>query len=215
MPTPAPTPSPRYQEARHRLYESAMRLFRTKGYAATTADDIAAAAGMSRASFFNHFGNKSAVLRFYGQELEETICATLAARDPSASPLAELRRILLSMTSAAAAQRENLRIVLAHSIEDGTYFSQPTPARARIVKAIAALLAEAQASGEARTDLDSPALAAQIVALYNNAVVGILFSGQTAEDAVARLWEFALGGLTGSPAERATTTPARKRKATR
>ena len=215
MPTPAPTPSPRYQEARHRLYESAMRLFRTKGYAATTADDIAAAAGMSRASFFNHFGNKSAVLRFYGQELEETICATLAARDPSASPLAELRRILLSMTSAAEAQRENLRIVLVHSIEDGTYFSQPTPARARIFKAIAALLADAQTRGEARTDLDSPALAAQIVALYNNAVVGILFSGQTAEDAVARLWEFALGGLTGSPAERATTTPARKRKATR
>ena len=208
-------PSARYREARSRLYESAMRLFRTKGYAATTADDIAAAAGMSRASFFNHFGNKSAVLRFYGQELEESICTILAARDPAASPLAELRRILLAMTSAAEAQRENLRIVLVHSIEDGTYFSQPTPARARIFKAITALLADAQTRGEARTDLGAPALATQILALYNNAVVGILFSGQTAEDAVARLWEFALGGLTTASATRATTASARKRKAAR
>jgi len=215
MPTQPGIPSARYQEARHRLYESAMRLFRTKGYAATTADDIAAAAGMSRASFFNHFGNKSAVLRFYGQELEETICATLAARDPAASPLAELRRILLSMTAAAEAQRENLRIVLVHSIEDGTYFSQPTPARARIFKAIAALLAEAQARAEARTDLPATALAAQTVALYNNAVVDVLFSGRSAEAAIDRLWEFALGGLTTAPAARAVTASARKRKAAR
>jgi AcrR family transcriptional regulator len=215
MPTSATTPSPRYQDARRRLYESAMRLFRTKGYAATTADEIAATAGMSRASFFNHFGNKSAVLRFYGQELEETICATLAARDPAASPLGELRRILLAMTSAAEAQRENLRIVLVHSIEDGTYFSQPTPVRARIFKAIAALLADAQARGEARTDLPSTALATQTVALYNNAVVDVLFSSRSAEAAIDRLWEFALGGLTTAPVARATTASARKRKAAR
>ncbi len=192
-----------------------MRLFRTKGYAATTADDIAVAAGMSRASFFNHFGNKSAVLRFFGEELEETIGTTLAARDPAASPLAELQRILHAMATAAEAQRANLRIVLVHSLEDGTYFSHPSPARARIARAIAALIADAQHRGEVRTDLAAPALAAQVVALYNNAVVAILFSGQRAEDAVARLWEFACGGLTTTTAARTATSPSPGRKKAR
>jgi len=198
-----------------RILAAAQRLLASGGFEALKLSAIAREAGESKASIGYHFGNKSAVLRFYGQELEETICATLAARNPDTSPLAELRRILLAMTSAAEAQRENLRIVLVHSIEDGTYFSHPTPARARIFKAITALLADAQTRGEARTDLGAPALATQILALYNNAVAGILFSGQTAEDAVARLWEFALGGLTAAPATRATTASARKRKVAR
>lgn len=199
--------SPRYAAARRRLYSAAMGLFRKKGFEATTADEIATAAGLSRATFFNHFGSKSAVLRFFGEELEEEVTSLLAARRADTPPLDELRRLLLSMSAAAEAQRENLKIVLVHSIEDGTYFSQPTPARVRILHEIEQLLAEAQKRGEARTDLTALALANQIVALYNHGVVAILFSGQRAEDAVARLWEFALGGLTGTaaPASRTAT----------
>lgn len=196
-PADAPQKTTRYQDARRRLYEAAIRLFRTKGFDATTADDIAAEAGLSRATFFNHFGNKSAVLRFFGQDLEEQVCSLLAGRADGTAPLDELRRILLAMASAAEAERENLKIVLIHSLENGTYFSEPTPARARILQQITDLIAEAQANGEARTDLTARALAVQLVALYNNAIAAILFSNQTHKTAISRAWEFALGGLNG------------------
>ncbi|WP_328813486.1 TetR/AcrR family transcriptional regulator [Rhodococcus sp. NBC_00297] len=50
---------------RYRLVDSAFELFRTKGYIATTAEDIASAVGCSRATFYLHFKSKSAVLIEY------------------------------------------------------------------------------------------------------------------------------------------------------
>lgn len=192
------TQSDRTKETRRQLYEAAIRLFREKGFDGASVEDISARAGCSRATFFNHFGSKSAVLRYYGQALEEQVCALFGDRTAGASLLAELRRILLAMAGEAEAQRDNLKIILAHSIGDGSYFSESTSARKRILQQITALISEAQKAGEVRQDLPAEDLAAQIMGLHNNAVVGILFGGQSAAAAVARLWEFALGGLTGA-----------------
>jgi AcrR family transcriptional regulator len=43
---------------RHELAAAAMELFATKGYEATTVDEIAAAAGIARRTFFRHFRSK-------------------------------------------------------------------------------------------------------------------------------------------------------------
>lgn len=47
---------------RSRLLDAALELFATKGYTSTTADDIAAAAGCSRATFYLHFNSRSAAM---------------------------------------------------------------------------------------------------------------------------------------------------------
>ena len=41
-----------------RLLDAALQVIRTKGYAATTVDDICAAAGLTKGSFFHHFKGK-------------------------------------------------------------------------------------------------------------------------------------------------------------
>lgn len=45
-------------DSRTRLLEAAQNVFRTKGYAASTVDDICEAAGVTKGSFFHHFKSK-------------------------------------------------------------------------------------------------------------------------------------------------------------
>ncbi|GAA1917581.1 TetR family transcriptional regulator [Streptomyces sodiiphilus] len=58
MKTARPQPSSQRLKVRRQLAAAAMELFATKGYAATTVDEIAAAAGVARRTFFRHFRSK-------------------------------------------------------------------------------------------------------------------------------------------------------------
>src|SRR5690554_3353156 len=46
------------------IQEAALELFQLQGYEGTSVDEIARAAGFSRATFFNYFGNKAEILWF-------------------------------------------------------------------------------------------------------------------------------------------------------
>jgi TetR/AcrR family transcriptional repressor of nem operon len=47
-----------HSPSKTRLLDCALHVFRAKGYAATTVDDICAAAGLTKGSFFHHFKGK-------------------------------------------------------------------------------------------------------------------------------------------------------------
>jgi len=47
--------------ARQKLLDAALSVIRTKGYAATTIDELCAEAGVAKGSFFHHFENKEAL----------------------------------------------------------------------------------------------------------------------------------------------------------
>lgn len=48
------------RSSRQRILDAAIGVFRRKGYAATTVDDLCAAAGLTKGSFFHHFSSKEA-----------------------------------------------------------------------------------------------------------------------------------------------------------
>jgi TetR/AcrR family transcriptional repressor of nem operon len=54
--TPAPAAS-----SRQRLLDAALHEFRSRGYAATTVEDLCRAAGVGKGSFFHHFPSKEAL----------------------------------------------------------------------------------------------------------------------------------------------------------
>ncbi|HVV11331.1 TetR/AcrR family transcriptional regulator [Amycolatopsis sp.] len=56
------------EQTRHDLLECAKTLFAERGYAAVTIDDIVAAVGCSRATFYLHFTGKPEILRRVGAE---------------------------------------------------------------------------------------------------------------------------------------------------
>ncbi|MCI4658126.1 TetR/AcrR family transcriptional regulator [Cryobacterium zhongshanensis] len=73
-------PRPARSRSRVEVADIAVRLFRTNGYEATTASDIARAAGVSRSTFFRQFRSKEDVIFADHDELAVQIAAYFAVR---------------------------------------------------------------------------------------------------------------------------------------
>jgi AcrR family transcriptional regulator len=93
--------------ARQRLVVAAIDLFASRGYDNTTVIQIAERAGLTKATFFRHFGDKKEVL-FAGQEVHSRLLAEGAAAAPdSATPLEAVAAALDALTASfTAEQRE-------------------------------------------------------------------------------------------------------------
>ncbi|MFG1964684.1 TetR family transcriptional regulator [Nonomuraea sp. NPDC049028] len=86
-------------ERRRRLRQAALTLFEQRGFAAVSIDDIAAAAGVSRRTFFNHFDTKAGAL-FDPAPGEAAQLADLFVREAGADPWVALTRALKAFLTA-------------------------------------------------------------------------------------------------------------------
>ncbi len=84
-------------EAAATLAQVAKRLFAARGFAEVTVDEIAAAANVSRRTFFRYFPQKEDV--FFGRRAAQLaeLEALLDAPDREEAPFATVRRALLSL----------------------------------------------------------------------------------------------------------------------
>jgi AcrR family transcriptional regulator len=76
------------QQTRERLTRAAMALFLERGFETTTLDDIAAAAEISRRSFFHYFDSKEDVVFAWHEEITAALVAAITARPANESMLA-------------------------------------------------------------------------------------------------------------------------------
>jgi AcrR family transcriptional regulator len=76
---------------RAELTDVAMDLFLRRGFDATTVDEIAAAAGISRRSLFRYFASKEAIIFDNLQDIGEQLAEALAGRPRAEDPWTSLR----------------------------------------------------------------------------------------------------------------------------
>jgi AcrR family transcriptional regulator len=83
----------RAMRTRDNLVETAIRLFLERGYGGTTIDDIAEAAGMSRASFYTYFPSKREILLLAGvrSNRARTVAISTIAQVPDSWTLEDLK----------------------------------------------------------------------------------------------------------------------------
>ncbi|MCY1145672.1 helix-turn-helix domain containing protein [Actinoplanes sp. Pm04-4] len=74
-------------DARGRLQQAAMSLFRERGYAEVTVAEIAERAGLTKRTFFNHFADKREAFFGTAAFFEERVLTYLAAADPQLSAM--------------------------------------------------------------------------------------------------------------------------------
>ena len=93
------------ERTRQALSHEALALFRDKGFERTTIDDIAAAADVSRRTFFRYYPTKEAVLFPWRAEMLARFRGLLAEQAPGAPPFAVVKQACLSIAKALMDQR--------------------------------------------------------------------------------------------------------------
>ena len=119
--TPAPAAS-----SRQRLLDAALHEFRSRGYAATTVDDLCRAAGVGKGSFFHHFPSKEALaLEAVGHW--NAMTGALFAQAPYHAPADPRERVLAYVDFRGALLQGELAdfTCLLGTIVQETYDSHP------------------------------------------------------------------------------------------
>lgn len=155
--------SKREQTARH-IRDAARRLFLSQGFEATTMEQVAADAGVSRASLFNYFAGKSALLEALGQDLEDRLVQAVAHYQDKHRQVPEALAQLFSYTARVLEQTASLTRLLFMQCSQAAGF----PA---LLDAFVALAQAGQAEGSWRRDLPADQLGE---VLYLGYVAGLM-----------------------------------------
>lgn len=168
------------QQTRQRILDSAMDLLNTKGYHATTMNDIIAATGVQKGNLYYHFTGKEALVIDLVKSAGKAYGEYLSGRSGSGSPVERLCGILDAV----------LDFHRDRGLKGGCLFgnlametADTVPAVAESVKEVldsgidwlSALITKAKESGEIRYRLDSEAdsrtLALKVVAGIEGAIL--------------------------------------------
>ena len=94
---------------REAIIDAALDLFESKGFDATTIDDIAAAAEVSPRTFFRYFESKLDVVMARNAPKEPAIGPLLAARPASEGPIEAMRQVMRQELVAQVAHPAHVR----------------------------------------------------------------------------------------------------------
>ena len=89
-----------HSDSRNKLLDAAVTLIRTRGYEATRVDDVCAAAGVTKGSFFHHFKTKEDLAHAAAQRFADRADALFAG-----GAIGALQRASSAWSSASTAGR--------------------------------------------------------------------------------------------------------------
>ncbi len=97
----------RRQETRDALAAAALALFSARGFDATSVEEIAVAAGVSRRTFFRYFASKEAAFFWPQQARLAEFRAVMMDHRPDDPPLGAIRRAAMAMALRYEAHRDD------------------------------------------------------------------------------------------------------------
>lgn len=165
-------------EVVQRIRSAAAELFAERGYDATTVEAIAARADVAKATFFNHFPRKDALLRAIAEDLLESVREELdAAASSRSGGIDQLRHLFHTVAGIAEANPalyrtmviENMRTFWDRGCEDQT--------EAEFRRLSRSLLQRAVDRGELDVEVDVELGASLLEAAYMTTMIEWLREG--------------------------------------
>ena len=167
------------------LTDVALRVFAERGYDGASMDDVARAAGITKASIYHHVSGKEALLeRGLGRALDAlfAILDEPAAREGAA--VGRLRHIVERVADTTLYLLPELTVLFR--IHGASKSERNAVERRRAFdRAVTEIIAQAQRDGAVRSDVD-PRLTARLIFGMSNSVVEWYRSGSLTRAAIAR-----------------------------
>jgi AcrR family transcriptional regulator len=165
----------RSRELRERIYQAAQMLFLETGFAATTVSQIAEAADVAQATFFNHFQGKAAILNAMTEEvfahLESLMAEVLSQPGTPQERIGHFARRVADEILAVHGLAKDVLLEL-HQI--GVQSGDVAPHLAGMREPFQRMLRDGQREGTVRADLDADFLAEFVIGALNTTVVNWL-----------------------------------------
>lgn len=132
----------RQRRQRAELVSAGMRLFAERGFDATTVDEVADAAGVSRRTLFRYFGSKGDIVMEWARGTTSLLTAALRARPLAEEPLTSLHAAFVAMCASIGGSSEDIRSVIEMIERSPSLRPYSLLKHARWEDALAELLAE-------------------------------------------------------------------------
>ncbi|MEU8249044.1 helix-turn-helix domain-containing protein [Nonomuraea sp. NPDC048916] len=155
------------ERARDQLVDTALRLFAERGYVGVRVEDIAKAAGISRATFYKHFSEREEILA-------ELFARLLGGEPVSPRPgaateaLPRIRELLTGAAARMVASEQLARFVYTLPIRHAALLGQGT--RPPVLEAVERVVEDAAAVGALRTDVPPMLITAHLARTFEAAM---------------------------------------------
>jgi AcrR family transcriptional regulator len=160
-----------------RILESALSLIVTRGFNATTVDDIARKAGLTKGAIYFHFENKTAILLALLDVIDKLVLGGLMDRVMHAGPTSK-DKLVAALHSQGMLAETKTRYLLLFTLTLLEFNGTDTPIEARVkaiydgfVQSLEKIVRTGKAAGEFRADLDAREMAAVVMALQHGTLM--------------------------------------------
>lgn len=188
------------QKVTERIVAAAVELFNAQGYEQTTMDDIANKAEISRATLFNYFPSKDALLLPLGQEiLEEYVKPHLTAYlETGPKTIDVLHFLFANMGENVRTAPDVMRAFMGEAIKPKNK-TQAELTRTGMLEVFMQVLRYGQSRGEVRSDIPLENLAGYLSSLQAGLLFHLLETETAAVENVSQVVDqlllFIKGGL--------------------
>jgi AcrR family transcriptional regulator len=159
----------KHQLVRDAIYDAAIELFEAKGFDETTVEEVAQAAGVSRASFFRYFSSKDDLLAQNVIKYGDALTAAIKASPPSSTPLEIMRETVLAVAKETA-NSPHTRQVIDISLRSGAA-AQAHMSRLREVEGSVATAFAERIGSSSKDEIEPRLLAIMTLSAMNVAVL--------------------------------------------
>lgn len=161
--------SRKQQLVRDAIFDAAVETFAAKGFDDTTIEDVARAAGVSRASFFRYFSSKDDLLAQNVMKYGAALVGAIRACPASFSSFQIMRETVLSI-ALQTGTHPRTRQVIDISLRSASAMQAHASRLIEVEESVAIAFAE-RIKGQSKDDLEPRLLAAMTVSTMNVAIM--------------------------------------------